>query len=237
MAGFIASAERWAAFSDEWSQVLDMERRIEHFKMNDAMKLNGEFRGWRKEARDEKLKLLMRGIAEHVSAHVACVIRRDQYELVFRSNDLPKQFWSPYYFLLYGVIGEVANNQHKLGLEGAIDFFFDEQVMQKDKVIGDWDIFKLAHPELLHLIGQTPAFRDDKCVKPLQAADMLAWIARKQAQNSLRGLAPIRLPAFDCPTLEFIWNEKSLQDIRNEMRRTRPIITATWGQWTFSAYD
>lgn len=144
----------------------------------------------------------------------------------------------PILFVLYGIIGEVANNQHKIGSTEAIDFFFDEQVMEKDKVIRDWDTFKLAHPELIHLIGQTPAFRDDKRVKPIQAADMLAWVARTQAQNRLRGLDPVRLPLrLDYPVLQFIWDEKSLQDIRDKMRRTRPIITATWGQWTFSGYD
>lgn len=97
MAGFIASAEKWAAFSDEWSQFLDMGPSIEHFKMNDAMKLVGEFRGWREGSRDEKLKLLMGTIADHTSGAVACVISRDQYESVFRANDLPKQLWSPYY--------------------------------------------------------------------------------------------------------------------------------------------
>jgi hypothetical protein len=36
LAGYIATAENWAAFSDDWQEVLDMPPRLERFKMADA---------------------------------------------------------------------------------------------------------------------------------------------------------------------------------------------------------
>jgi hypothetical protein len=65
VAGFVSTAERWAAFSNEWQQLLAMTPRIRRFKMSEAMSLHGEFDGWRAEARDEKLQLLMGAIGEH----------------------------------------------------------------------------------------------------------------------------------------------------------------------------
>ena len=57
MAGFVAPAEEWAKFSDSWDAALRMAPRIRILKTNHAMRLNGEFRGWTEQARDEKLRL------------------------------------------------------------------------------------------------------------------------------------------------------------------------------------
>ena len=58
MSGYIASAEKWAAFSDEWDSALRMKPSLESFKMNDAVRLRGHFRHWDPKVRDERLRLL-----------------------------------------------------------------------------------------------------------------------------------------------------------------------------------
>lgn len=44
LAGFIATAERWAAFSDNRQAALDAKPPIAYFKMVEAARLRGEFR-------------------------------------------------------------------------------------------------------------------------------------------------------------------------------------------------
>src|SRR5436305_305419 len=68
LGGFIATAEAWAAFSDEWQRILDFPPRISVFKMNDAMLGKGELRGVPKDVRDEKIKLLASTANDHAIA-------------------------------------------------------------------------------------------------------------------------------------------------------------------------
>ena len=55
LAGFMGNAERWAEFSDAWSDYLKLAPSVRYVKMNEAVKLNGEFRSWKPEERDRKL--------------------------------------------------------------------------------------------------------------------------------------------------------------------------------------
>src|SRR5258708_19472489 len=49
LAGFVSSAAGWAAFSEEWQAALDLEPKLDYFKMNEANFLIQQFspdRGW-----------------------------------------------------------------------------------------------------------------------------------------------------------------------------------------------
>jgi hypothetical protein len=60
LGGFIAPAERWAAFSTEWQQVLDIRPSIAYLKMSEAEACTGEFAHWSEGRRDERLALFFR---------------------------------------------------------------------------------------------------------------------------------------------------------------------------------
>jgi hypothetical protein len=236
MAGFIAPAEKWAAFSDEWALCLSP---IKHFKMNDAMTLDGEFRWWREDNRDEKVALLRAIIDEHVTAAIACAVRPDELARVFDGDGLPKRLLSPYYFLLHVMIGELATRQRTLGLNEKVDFIFDDQIMEKGKIIDDWEIFKRATRAPKELIGDVPTFRDDKIVMPLQAADMHAWISRRRMQEDILGWPRLELPQNKrsptkrVPSLGLVWTENSLRKMRSQMMQYRPLISGDFGPWRF----
>jgi hypothetical protein len=55
LAGFIAEAAQWAAFSDAWDAELKQSPAIEHFKMKDAHSLRGQFSRWSDLGRDHKV--------------------------------------------------------------------------------------------------------------------------------------------------------------------------------------
>ncbi len=67
IAGWVAPAEKWVPFADDWHAVLDMRPRIEYFKFVEAINFSGEFLGISEEMRDEKLKLLLRIIEDYGS--------------------------------------------------------------------------------------------------------------------------------------------------------------------------
>jgi hypothetical protein len=234
MAGFVAPAEAWARFSDEWQQFLEMKPGVRYLKMNDAMTLEGEFRWWRDAARDEKLRLLNGCISDHATIAVSCSMPHSAYvNCIGDIRTVPK--WSPYQFLLFGIIKELVHHQALLGLHEKIDFIFDEQVMEKEKIRREWEAFKSANWEIEQWLGDAPQFRDDLICKPLQAADMLAWLMRN------KGVAGIEFPSKpprtkDCPIISFVWTEESLRDLARKMSEVQPYLTGTWGKWIFASF-
>jgi hypothetical protein len=233
MAGYIASAKQWALFSDEWQQFLEMRPRIAYFKYSEAMHLTGEFRFWRPEARDEKMALLYKIIGEYVSASLASALYIEDHKRLFA--DLPQQVRSPYHLLLYSMISEIATHQGLLNIDGAIDFIFDENVMERDKIYSGWETFKRATAVPKHLIGAMPVFRNDITTVPLQAADMLAGRMLAGWKSGLAIVDPLPIPHFpnqrNVPGLELVWTEKELIAMRSRMALFgRTILTGTFGR-------
>src|SRR5260370_35664012 len=69
LAGFVSSAAGWAAFSEEWQAALDLEPKLDYFKMNEANLLIQQFspdRGWTEVKRDDRLVALIRIIKKYV---------------------------------------------------------------------------------------------------------------------------------------------------------------------------
>src|SRR5262245_15297177 len=60
MAGLVGHSEGWAVFADEWRRCLQESPAIATFKMQQAAALKGQFFGFSKEERDEKLRKLAR---------------------------------------------------------------------------------------------------------------------------------------------------------------------------------
>lgn len=106
------------------------------------------------------------------------------------------------------------------GINEPCDFIFDEQEGISDEVLRNWPDFKatalrVSKSDFPSFIGERPIFRDDKCFKPLQAADLLANQYRGHLElNSgriivppnkfLQQLFPIREINHDCTTEELI---------------------------------
>lgn len=62
MAGYLDRADRWQLFSEAWLEELQALPSIAYLRMVEANNLRGQFKGWTKKARDQKLKGLARVI-------------------------------------------------------------------------------------------------------------------------------------------------------------------------------
>ncbi len=65
LAGYIAPAENWAAFSNEWQAILDEEPRLERFKMHEMA---------RSGVRRLRCERFYRVIEKYVTGAISCVI-------------------------------------------------------------------------------------------------------------------------------------------------------------------
>jgi Protein of unknown function (DUF3800) len=233
MAGFLATSQQWASFTSEWQKCLDTPPRIEFFHMDEAMGLDGEFRYWRESARDDKLRDLSLVISRHTHFGFTCSLLHDDYVAVadgvqpgfpwlgVSKLDVKKLLRSPYFYLLYSTISETVQWIDELSMPGEIDFVFDEQVMEKLKVLGAWEDFKHGNwvaRGVKQRVGRMPSFQDDKVVRPLQAADMLAWVCRRRWLEQLQGLPVLALPHHPEErgrglVRNFVWTADSLIDV------------------------
>ncbi len=180
LAGWVAPAKIWAAFANDWDDVLRMSPRIRHFKYSDAMSFNNEFNGMSKESRDEKLKLLVGVIEKHNLLGVATIIPDSIYRPLFGHDMGAMRF--PYMPSFFGIITRLVRHYEPLGVKDKIEFIFDYQPGGADQmgtIHKEWQNFLKMAPkeqrEYLH--NHPPSFLDDQEVIALQAADLHAgWV-------------------------------------------------------------
>jgi hypothetical protein len=232
MAGLIAPAENWARFSDDWAEILSMKPRVNRFKMSEAMNCGGEFGSWSEDRRDERVLLLQNVISNHATAGVCAALMVDDFNQIIKGSQLPKQFQSPYYFLLYQMISALSDAQGQLGLDSAVDFIFDDQITEKGRILKDWDLFKSTMQRDNKLIGDAPAFKNEEHVLPLQAADLIAWIIRAHAEDQSLGKErrPIlsgRKSKLNIPMVTSMWQARELENLKIEMLIAAGIIHGT----------
>lgn len=194
LGGFVATIPQWKAFNDEWQQMLDMKPSIKYFKMNEAAKARGQFLYWSEERITERVQRAYKVIEEiGIPLQASVIIRLDAFYEIFTEEYWEKNAINPYYLAHGEIIRNFAHHQIKFGVDAPVDFIFDEQVMEQEKIRNAWGRIKAeADPAIRHLLGNKPEFRDDEQVLPLQAADLLAWwVERWRPRNTAQTPRPL----------------------------------------------
>lgn len=219
LAGFLASAEQWSAFSTDWKRALDMNPAIRYLKMREAAGLGGEFQDWSEDRRNERMSLFYRIIEEHIPIAIWASMPRDAFTKVFAPvADKHTIYRNPYYILMVDMIAQFAKTKDKLGLTERVDFIFDEGAAQVSKITEIWEFIKGADadPRLKTIMGDFPSFKDDKIVLPLQAADLHAWWRRQRIDEYLTGKPSVNFPfkvKKPMESLNFQWTEQKLRSV------------------------
>jgi uncharacterized protein DUF3800 len=224
LGGFVAPVIAWVPFNREWQRMLDMNPRIEYFKMNEAARLSDQFSHWSAERRDERVSIAYRIIEDHVTLQISTVIALEPFYRLLKktSREHNKKGMyivkgNPYLLAFSAIVHHVANHQRSLGVSEKIDFIFDDQAMEKTLIRDSWDELKeRADPTINVLMGRTPQFEDDKEFLPLQAGDLLAWWVRSMATESINGMrpkiAPPWIPKRRIPGVQIVFDEPRLKD-------------------------
>lgn len=195
LAGWVAPAVQWAAFADEWDRILRMSPWVRWFKYEEAANYNGEFHGISQESRDEKVTLLVGCLEEYNPLGVSAIVSHDIFDSYFGIND-SGVLRHPYALCFYQIIMRLF--RHYSGLDGPlpkIEFIFDDQPDQRDRVMQGWDKFVKAAAAMTFgaMIGSPPSFKSDKDKLPLQAADLHAGWVRESYTAEFLG-KPIPTP-------------------------------------------
>lgn len=189
LAGYINRADSWALFAEAWDEELRAEPAIDYLKMAEAQNLRDEFarrKGWNEEKREAKLRGLARVIRHFDPFSFEISINRDLFYRAIRQVS-PFGLANPYFDLCAATVAKVADFGARAKFNTPIEFIFDKQ----DSVESDMTMFfAQIKPHLprrvQRMIHGTPQFLNDIDMRPLQAADMLAWHLRREHEFSER---------------------------------------------------
>jgi hypothetical protein len=232
LGGFVATAASWTVFSDEWQQALDMRPSIAYFKMNEANSLRGEFEYWSESRRNERVALLFSIIEKHALIGVTTAVPHDLYRSIFCGRlDKNTEFLEyPYFLLFLGATTSIAQHFTETGRREAIEFIFDSQPDQMNRMLAGWELFVSVSPdELKPLLERPPIFRGDKKALPLQAADLHAWWTRRMFETAFSGKAQLTPPLpgnqsdLKVRMLEMFWTQDRLERMYHSLSGSIPI--------------
>ena len=183
LAGYINAGDRWIRFSDAWDEVLKDRPTIGYLKMSEANNLGGEFRGWDRVDRDEKLRHLARVIRHFEPRSIHASVSQAQFRAII-APVAPHGFASPYSLCFQALMLPLALQQAKERIKVPIDFIFDSQEGLGTQAAFFYQKIRESQPKNIRdVMCASPIFRDEKQMLPLQAADMLAWHIRRRHEE------------------------------------------------------
>jgi hypothetical protein len=146
----------------------------------------------------------------------------------------PRALDRPYFLTFFGGMTRLYTLTKQLQLGDRIDFIFDTQGNESKAVLMEqYEMFMGVAPlGIRELSGGPPKFERERDFKPLQAADMLAWHARRFYYDQFRGKEPEKEPSNvylanlflpDHDILD-IYTEERLQEVWDFISRKRQYI-------------
>jgi hypothetical protein len=172
LAGYMLPEEGWPPFARDWLAALEAGKPLTSLHMTQS------FKGWAQDERLRKLEQLIEVIAKHHPFSVEVSVSTRDFKEVLADHS-PYDLRHPYFSCFIAFAVTAARTVSELGLQGPINFIFDEQgKLGTDAAIWYEPMRQLQTPEIQALMGPTPVFRSDDNEPALQAADMLAWFRR-----------------------------------------------------------
>ena len=187
MAGYVASAEQWAAFARDWERLLKRHgtlsaKGIYHFHMTEMMMTD---------ERKDNVKAFYRVIEKHALFGFGVSFRKSELARVQKNFTWGGKevdfgpFVKPYAFAYRFLMDQFHKNLDEPGMieylptGSTVDFYFDEQTAENSAIWANWNVYLSNQPdEMREKYGRKPRFEKDHVFLPLQAADFAAWYAR-----------------------------------------------------------
>lgn len=187
LAGVVLPAEQWSSLSKDWQRLMEMPPRLEYFKASSVGDRDkGPFKDFTGLQRREIVEKLVAALAALHPLTVSVSVSWEVFHEFRLKHALAGVFGNPYHFLYYNMIRMGAELCLKESQPMPIDFVFDEHNKIGDGVRDLYDYFKDHAPvEWIRVLGKRPAFADEKCCVPLQAADLVAWYQRRKVAGNL----------------------------------------------------
>jgi hypothetical protein len=201
LSGYVATAQAWKQFSEDWRKALDGPPKLEYFKMREANSLRKQFWGWNETQRNDLLMTLAQIIKRHVSLGITSALWYEDLEKACADFADITSEWKglhQYQILFHGTMAYVANHYIGAKSKDQIEFIFDEQgFWGLQAIIASNTVRPLLQPKEREIRAAPAIHGNDKDYLPLQAADMIAWQTRRFiVENAAIDPATARLEDF-----------------------------------------
>jgi hypothetical protein len=183
MAALMAEAAAWAEFTDEWDAALSCPPAIRYFKMKEAAGCTDQFNYFSALERDQKLRMLAAIINRYVKLYTYSIIDLTAFYSVWKNKFSLAR--NPYFFPFHDTIISSARSLYDLGHRERFEMVFDEHWILGPRA-RVWypvirEIVRVNNPAIFSILPVDPIFRSDDEFRQLQAVDMFAWCARREA--------------------------------------------------------
>lgn len=185
LAALIQSDATWATFAADWCRALAAPPAIAYLKMAEAQNRRDQFKGFSEKERNRKLHALADVVARHAPwGFHASVSTRDYRELIEPVAPYPMR--TPYFLLFYAIVFGIARMHEALAVNEPCSFVFDNYSGLDKKTLPVLnDMIATSGGNWGGRISGRVQFADDKEEVAIQAADMLAWLIRRQGDGPL----------------------------------------------------
>ena len=189
LAGWIASNDKWQAFTEAWQAALQTHPGVRRFNLQEFIAGQGEFSSFSEETRKQKIRNLLRVIEEHELVGIGSTLSQGTFDkfiaernpdktIVSENRRIPNPFRSPYFFLGYALMVRALPQLYANGISDKIDFVFSDRVTERaniEQLAGDIQRWKgnMSGP-IAQMICGSPLFLNDSQAIPLQAASLHA---------------------------------------------------------------
>lgn len=199
LAGYIATAEQWAAFSAEWEALLPLATKNKEGKYRFKMSEMARY------GKMDIVPLFYNTIMKHVQMSISCVIDRNELKtkvdnlvgevvdpawgnVAIDLEPFKRQWRKPFFFSFRALMDTfhqemASNNRELIPVDGVVDFIFDQDDNER-YISRIWDEYvSKREPEHQRFFGRKPQFGKDEDFPALQAADFRAWWVRRWANE------------------------------------------------------
>jgi hypothetical protein len=200
VAGIVGTEGSIRGLEQTWKQHLDrplcgQKKRLSRFHMVDCQDSRGEFEGWTRTETDYFCHQLREVIVESgVAGYGIAISRQDWDELV--TDDVRGFLGDAEGYCISQCFVRALRWSRRNCFDPQITFVFDnrtEEIERRGKILGH--MFQAYSAELRQnpqIVGTT--FTNSTAMRPLQAADMLAWEIYQHGREILSGGGEIRPP-------------------------------------------
>lgn len=173
LGGYVGTTQQFERMADEWMDALKAFGFLPELHMAEFWQRFGE-------KSKERLEPFI-SIAERNSLYeVSAFLDMKDFQRVCDIYGMTGMDADPYYAILNLFTSGFSKAMLDGGIHEKVDLVFDRQ-SQKKRVLKAWDAFiETAPPAQRNFIRGEPRYEDSEEFMPLQAADMLAWWARKR---------------------------------------------------------
>jgi len=175
LAGYVATAEEWATFSDEWKRQLAEPPIWHKFKMKKARRRMAISANDRR-----RVEAHYQIILDHVSLELCFALPLQPFYKIADEFKIPRLERNPYFLAWNAIISLYTGYAKKIGITEPVEFIFDEQ-SENTKTKLAWEylygLFPMRQRKYIQLM---PRYESDTRWMPLQAADFIASCRREE---------------------------------------------------------